>query len=61
MQVQQDADAYFDRILLKHCKVREAVMNDLLQLGVYPSVHVAEVFSSPGKARFVHRFGLTPG
>ena len=34
---------------------------DLLQLGVHPSVHVAEVFSSHGKARFVHRFGLTPG
>ena len=45
----------------KDCKVREAVKKDLLQLGVHPSVHVAEVFSSPGKARFVHRFGLTPG
>ena len=28
---------------------------------MHPSVHVAEVFSSPGNARFVHRFGLTPG
>ena len=34
---------------------------ELIQLGVHPSVHVAEVFSSPGTARFVHRFGLTPG
>ena len=32
---------------------------ELIQLGVHPSVHVAEVFSSPGTARFVHRFGLT--
>ena len=63
MQVKQDADAYLDRIVFKDCKVREAVnkLKDLLQLGVHPSVHVAEVVSSPGKARFVHRFGLTPG
>ena len=31
------------------------------QLGVHPSVHVAEVFSISGTARFAHRFGLTPG
>ena len=60
MQVKQDADAYLDRIF-KDCKVREAVKKDLLQLGVNSSVQVAEVFSSLGKARFVHRFGLTPG
>ena len=34
---------------------------DLIQLGVHPSVHAAEMFSSPETARFVHRFGLTPG
>ena len=34
---------------------------DLLQLGVHPPVHVAEVFSSPRTARFVRRFGLTSG
>ena len=34
---------------------------ELIQLGVHPSVDVAEVFSSPGNARFVHRIGLTPG
>ena len=33
----------------------------LIQLCVHPSVHEAEVFSSPGTARLVHRFGLTPG
>ena len=33
---------------------------ELTQLGVHPSVHVAEVFSSPGSARLVHRLGLTP-
>ena len=34
---------------------------ELIQSGAHPSVHVAEVFSSPRTARFVHRFGLTPG
>ena len=34
---------------------------ELMQLGVHPSVHVAEVFSCNRTARFVHRFGLTPG
>ena len=34
---------------------------DLLLLGAHPSVHVAEVFSSLGKTRFVHRLGRTPG
>ena len=34
---------------------------ELIQLGVHPSVHVAEVISIPGTARFVHGFGLTPG
>ena len=41
-------------------KEREAVKKDLLQLGVHPSIHVAEVFSNPGKARFDHRLGLSP-
>ena len=34
---------------------------ELIQFGVHPSVHVAEVFSSPSTARLVHRFGLTLG
>ena len=34
---------------------------EFIQLGVHPSVHVAEVFSSPRTARLVHRFCLTPG
>ena len=34
---------------------------ELIQLGVHPSVHVAEVISIPGTARFVHGFDLTPG
>ena len=59
MQVKQDADAYIDRNVFKDCKVR-AVKKDLPQLGVHPSVHVAGVFSSPGKARFVHRIRSHP-
>ena len=31
---------------------RETVKKELMQLGVHPSVHVAEVFSSPGNVRF---------
>ena len=61
VQAMQDTDAYLDKNVFKGCKERDAVKKDLLQLGVHPSVHVAEVFSNPGKARFVHRFGLTPG
>ena len=34
---------------------------ELIQSVVHPSVHVAEVFSSLGTARLVHRLGLTPG
>ena len=40
---------------------RETMKKELVQLGVHPSVHVAEVFPSFWTARFVHRFGLTPG
>ena len=54
MQVKQNADVYLDR-------KREIVKKELIQFGVHPSVHVAEVFSSPRTARLVHRFGLTPG
>ena len=61
MHVKQDADVYFDRIFSNDHRKRETVKKELIQLGVHPSVHVAEVFSSPGNARFVHRFGLTPG
>ena len=51
------------KLCRKNCKEREreVVKKDLLQLCVHPSLHVAEVFSSPGKALFVHRFGVTPG
>ena len=50
MQVKQEADAFHARMV----KVREAVKKDSLHLGMHPSVHVAEVFSSLGK-RFVRR------
>ena len=36
----------------KDCREREVAKKDLLQFGVHPSVHMAEVFSNPGKARF---------
>ena len=61
MQVKQDADVYLDRTFSNDHRKRETVKKELIQLGVHPSVHVAEVFSSPGNARHVHRFGLTPG
>ena len=62
VQVKQDADANLETTVLKKLqRDREAVKKDLLKFGVHPSVHVAEVFSSLGKARFVHRFGLAPG
>ena len=44
---------------LNERRKRETVKKELIQLGVHPSVHVAEVFSSLRTARFVHRFGLT--
>ena len=61
MQVKQNADTYLDRIFSNDHRKREIVKEELTQLGVHPSVHVAEVFSSPRTARLVHRFGLTPG
>ena len=61
VQANQDTDSCLDKIVFKDSKEREAVKKYLLQLGVHPSVHVAEVFSNPGKARYVHRFGFTPG
>ena len=61
MQVKQNADVYLDRILSNDRRKRETVKKELIQLGVHPSVHVAEVFSRFGTARIVHRFGLTPG
>ena len=57
MQVKQNADVYFDLIFSNDRRNREIVKKELIQLGVHPSVHVAEVFSSPGTARSVHRFG----
>ena len=59
-QVKQNADVYLVNISNDQSK-RETVKKELIQLGVHPSVHVAEVFSSPRTARLVDRFGLTPG
>ena len=58
MHVKQNADVYLDRIFSNDHRKRETVKKELLQLGVHPSVNVAAVFSSPGNARLVHRFGL---
>ena len=60
MQVKKNADVYLDRFVSNDHRERETVKKELIQLGVQ-SVHVAEVFSSPGNARLVHRFGLTLG
>ena len=60
MQVKQNADVYLDRIVSDRSQGERNVKKELIQLGVHPSVHVAEVFSSPRNARLVHRFGLTP-
>ena len=49
VQAKQDTDSYLDNIGSKDCKVREAVKKDWLQLDVHSAVHVAEVFSNPGK------------
>ena len=61
MQVKQNADTYLDRIFSNDHREREIVKKELIQVGVHPSVHVAEVFSSLRIARLVHRFGLNPG
>ena len=62
MQVKQNADVYIDRFFSNDRRKRAIVKKELIQLRVHPSVHVAEVFSSPRRtARFVHRFGLTAG
>ena len=61
LQRYPDCSFLVDRNVSDDHKEREAVKKDLLQLGVHPSVHVAEVFSSLGKVRFVYKFGLTPG
>ena len=61
MPVKQNADVYLDRIFSDDHRKRETVKQQLIQPGVHPSVHVAEVFSSPRTARLVHRFGVTPG
>ena len=61
MQAKQNADIYLDRIFSNDHRKREIVKKEWMQLGVHPSVHVAEVFPSPRNARLVQRFGLTPG
>ena len=61
MHVKQNAATYHDRILSNDHRKRQIVKKELIQFGVHPSVHMAEVFSSPRIARLVHRFGLTPG
>ena len=60
MQVKLSADVFFDRICPNDRRKRKIVKKELVQLGVHSSVHVAEVFSSRGTARFVHRFGVAP-
>ena len=61
MQVKHNADVYLDRFFLLIAGREKTAKKKLVHLGVHPPVHVAEVFSSPGTARFVHRFGLTRG
>ena len=58
-QAKQDTDSYPYKIVIKDCKEREAVKKFLLQFVVHSSVHVAEVCTNSGKARFVHRIGLS--
>ena len=48
-QVKQNPDTDLDRIGFKVCNKRQAVKKDLMQLGAHSRVHVAEVFSNPGK------------
>ena len=48
MQVKQNADIHFHRIFSNDHRKREIVEKELIQLGVHPSVHVAEVFPSLG-------------
>ena len=43
-QVKHNADVYLDRIFSNDHRKRETVKKELIQLGVHPSVHVAEVF-----------------
>ena len=52
MQVKQNADVHLDRFFCNDHRKRETVKKELMQLGVHPSVHVGEVFSSPGNVRF---------
>ena len=61
VQTKQDTGSYLHKIVSKDCKVREAVKKDWLHFDVHSSVHVAEMFSNPGKTCFAHRLGLTPG
>ena len=62
VQAKQDTDSYLDKNGFQRLQgERKAVKKDLLQLGVRSAVHVAEVFSNPGKTCSVHRLGLRPG
>ena len=54
MQVKKNADVYLDRFFLMITE-KEIVNKELMPSGV----HLAEVRSSPGNARLVHRFGTT--
>ena len=47
-QAKENADVYLDRTFLNDRRNRETVKKELIQLGVHPSVHVAEVFQAPG-------------
>ena len=53
MRVKQNADVYLDRTFSNDRRKTEIVKKELIQLGVHPSLHVVEVFSSPRTARFL--------
>ena len=44
-QVKQNADVYLDGFFPNDHRKRETVKQEMIKLGVHPSVHVAEVFS----------------
>ena len=47
MHIKENADVYLDRIFSHGHRKRETMKKELIQSGVHPSVHMAEVFSSP--------------
>ena len=57
--VKQDPD--LGRIVSRAVRRGRAVKQDLLQSSLHSSVHVAEVFSNPGKTCAAQSLGLTRG